>query len=213
MIKAIIISNGTDGLKNYFVSNDKAQYDFVEIDEHFDPELNAYDLLIVPNGSDHIAMFKIKEKVAKFLDQGKALFCFDGWFTSWIPKNQWVMSNEKKTIDTRYNIKTDRYGIFNNIDLNKLTFQHNISGWWACGYIEASAHADVIIEDTWKRPIIVLDEKTTNGIIIMTASGPLGDSGPILEKDETSSTLAMLYQNMLDLIIKKKAYENNRISV
>jgi hypothetical protein len=214
MIQAAVISNGLDGIQNYFVSNEKITYTLLEVSKDFDPDLEGFDLLIAPNGSDHIAMAKLKGKVALFLDEGKALFCFDGWFTNWIPGNQWIMSNEKKTIDIRYFIKTDAYAIFDGVDVDKLIYNHNISGWWACGYIDASAHADVVLEDTWQRPIIVLDEKTTNGTIILTASGPLGDSGAIPSGNETSFTaLSKLYQNMLNLIIKKKNHENNRITI
>ncbi|TXD83513.1 hypothetical protein ESY86_09140 [Subsaximicrobium wynnwilliamsii] len=210
MIQAAVISNGLQGIHRYFVSNEKVNYSVLEIEEDFNPDLTPYDLLVVPNGCDHIAMAKIKDKVASFLEEGNALFCFDGWFTNWIPGNQWVMSNEKKTIDIRYKVKTDTYNLFEGIDIDKLIYNHNISGWWACGYIDASKNADVIVEDTWQRPIIVLDEKTTNGTIILTASGPLGDSGAIPTDDESSySVLGQLYQNMLSLIIKKINHETS----
>jgi hypothetical protein len=213
MIQAAVISNGLEGLHRYYVSNNLVQYTVLEIDQYFNPNLDVFDLLIVPNGSDHIAMAKMKDTVSQFLNDGKALFCFDGWFTNWVPGNQWIMSNDKKTIDIRYRVHTDTYKLFDGIDINKLIYSHNISGWWACGYIEASKNAEVVLEDTWKRPIIVLDEKTTNGIMILTASGPLGDSGAI-PSDEASSytTLSNLYQNMLHLIIKKKNNENHRIT-
>lgn len=214
MIQAAVISNALEGIQNYFVSNQKVTYTLLEVGKDFNPDLEAFDLLIAPNGSDHIAMAKLKKKVAKFLNDGKALFCFDGWFTNWIPGNQWIMCNEKKTIDIRYQVKTDLHALFDGVDIDKLIYNHNISGWWACGYIEASAKADIVLEDTWQRPIIVLDENTTNGTIILTASGPLGDSGAIPSGNETSFTaLSKLYQNMLNLIIKKKNHENNRITI
>ena len=212
MIQAAVISSGIEGIEKYFVSSEKVNYTMLEIEKNFNPDLAPFNLLIVPNGSDHIAMAKLKTKVASFLDAGKSLFCFDGWFTDWVPGNQWVMSNEKKSIDIRYTIKTDKYSLFEGVDIKELIFNHDISGWWACGYIEASENADVVMEDTWQRPIIVLDEKTTNGTIILTASGPLGDSGAIPNDDESSSfALGTLYHNMLNLIIKK--YEDHRITI
>jgi len=211
MIRAAVISSGVEGIESYFLSNAKVNYEVVEVTKNFNPDFSDIDLLIVPNGSDHIAMSKIKDKIRKFLDQGKSLFCFDGWFTDWIPGNQWVMSNEKKTIDIRYNIKTDKYNLFDGVDLNELIFYHGISGWWACGYIENAKNADVILEDTWHRPIIVLDENTTNGTILLTASAPLGDKEAIPVDNEAScSALSKLYHNILDLILKKKEHENHR---
>lgn len=210
MIKAAVISNGLHGIHRYFVSNENVNYDIIQVTKDFDPNLEPYQLLIVPNGCDQIAMAKIKNKIAAFLKEGKTLFCFDGWFTNWIPGNQWVMSNEKKTIDIRYKIKTDTHGIFEGINIDHLTYNHNISGWWACGYIDASPKADVLLEDTWQRPIIVLDEETTNGTMILTASGPLGDSGAIPTDEESSyTTLAKLYQQMIGFIIEKNKIEAN----
>ncbi len=204
MIKAAVISNGLHGIHKYFVSNENVNYDIIQVTKDFNPNLESYQLLVVPNGCDQIAMAKIKDKVASFLESGNTLFCFDGWFTNWIPGNQWVMSNEKKTIDIRYSIKTDRHDIFNGINIDHLIYNHNISGWWACGYIDASLNADVLLQDTWQRPIIVLDEKTTNGTMILTASGPLGDSGAIPTDEESSyTTLAKLYQQMVGFIIEK----------
>ena len=194
MVNALLISNNIAGLDEYYVSNELVQYTVGRITKDFDPDLTPYDLLVVPNGSDHVAMLKIKDKVRAFLDAGKALICSDGWFTDWVPGNQWVMDNSKRTIDIRYQLKTDRYGLFNDIDLNELTFSHGMSGWWACGYIRVADGADVVVEDTWQRPIIVLDEVSTNGIMLLTASGPLADVTFSGDKEEA---LVKLYRNFL----------------
>jgi hypothetical protein len=93
----------------------------------------------------------------------------------------------------------------NNVAVEELTFNHGISGWWSCGYIKAAAGAEVILEDTWQRPIIVLDELSTNGTIILTASGPLGDGNYSLdgEEEHRASALAMLYHKLI-LFAKSK---------
>lgn len=205
-LKAAVISNGIEGLKKYFVSSELASYEIIEIEKNFNPDLSSYDLLIVPNGSDHVAMLKIKSQVLEFLNQGKALFCFDGWFTNWIPGNQWVMNNELKTIDVRYTANQDKSQIFNNVDIEQLNFNHNISGWWSCGYIKTTPESTVLLQDTWSRAIVVLDEKSTNGTIFLTASGPLGDRGAIPTSDqENTHALSQLYYNALNYIKNKQA--------
>jgi hypothetical protein len=204
-IKAAVISNGIEGLKKYFVSNENVEYEILEIEKDFNPNLSSFDLLIVPNGSDHIAMFKIKDKVLAFLNDGKTLFCFDGWFTNWIPGNQWIMNNELKTIDMRYQISKNHKGIFDNVDVDKLNFNHNMSGWWSCGYIKTNSNSDVLLTDTWQRPIVVLDESSTNGTLFLTASAPLGDIGAIPSEDYANvNVLSLLYYNALNYIISKQ---------
>ncbi len=203
-IKAVVISNGIEGLTNYFISSEIIEYSFLEITKDFKPNLDSYNLLIVPNGSDHIAMHKIKDKVAAFLEKGNSLFCFDGWFTNWLPNNQWIMSNDLKSIDQRYTIKSDSNNLLENVIVNDLIYNNNISGWWSCGYIKSSNGAEVILQDTWERPIVVLDEKSTNGTIFLTASGPLGDSGiQSPNNNYLNNSLSQLYQNVVFLIQKK----------
>lgn len=82
MLQALLISNGLVGLESYYVSNEQVRYTTCLITKDFDPDLMPYDLLVVPNGSDHVAMLKIKDKVRDFLDQGRALVCCDGFFTA-----------------------------------------------------------------------------------------------------------------------------------
>jgi len=206
MIKAKVISNGIEGLdKNMFRPRENITYDFEEVTGNFDPQLEGVDLLIVPNGSDHVAMLNIKEKVRSFLDEGNTLFCFDGWFTNWIPGNQWIMDNSKKTINIRYELKTDRYNLFDDVDIKSLNFSHGISGWWACGYIDANEQADVVMVDTWDRPMIVLDEVSTNGTMILTASGPVADyTYATTDDDDSNRHIGKLYRNMVQMIEKKK---------
>ncbi len=175
MINACVVSNGIEGIENMFRSNQRVSYTLLPIGPQFNPDFSPFDLLIVPNGTDNIAMFNIKHLVAEFLNAGKMMFCFDGWFTDWVPGNTWIMDNAHKTIDIRYRIVQDRYKVFEGIDLHQFIFSNGISGWWACGHIQAAPGADIILEDTWQQPIMVLDEVSTNGTMLLTASGPMAD--------------------------------------
>lgn len=205
MIKAAVISNQIVGLEKYFQSNPKVTYQFLPVDGKTDYDFRPYDLLIVPNGTDQVAVGRLKNRISQFLDAGKTLFCFDGWFTDWVPGNQWRMDQEHKSIDIRYAVKSDRHGLFDGIPVADFTFNHGISGWWACGYIDAAPQADVVLEDTWGRAIIVLDETSTPGTMLLTASGPLGDSSYGLTDDEdTYASLAKFYHNLLDKLLLRQ---------
>lgn len=126
------------------------------------------DLLVVPNGSDHVALWRARDAVRAHLDLGGGLFVEDGWFTDWVPNNRWVHDNTYPTRDVRYSVHNDRHGLFTGINLDAFNVQDGISGWWACGFIEPSATADVVLVDTWNRPVVVVD-----GAMFLTASGPL----------------------------------------
>lgn len=198
MLNALLVSNHIAGLTDYYVSNELVTYTVAGITKDFNPDLTSYALLVVPNGSDHVAMLKIRDKVRAFLDRGGALVCADGWFTNWVPGNQWVMDNSKRTMDIRYVLKTDRHNLFDGVNVDELTFSHGMSGWWACGYIEAADGADVLLEDTWQRPMVVLDEVSTNGTMLLTASGPLAD---VTFAGDREVALVKLYRNFLRTLI------------
>lgn len=197
MLRALLISNGIAGLEKYYVSNELVEYTMCSVTRDFDPDLSPYDLLVVPNGSDHVAMLKIKDKVRAFLNEGKALVCADGWFTAWVPGNQWLMDNTLPTREVRYLPGPDRHGLLQGFDLNELIFSHDISGWWACGYLRAAPGAEVLLADTWQRPVLVLDEVSTPGRMLLSASGPLAD---VSHAGQPDSALVTLYRNFLRLL-------------
>ncbi len=202
MIKAAVIDNGIVGLRDCFKNNAKVQYYYLEVSAGKIPDFSGYDLLVVPNGTDQVAMLRNREAVEAFLNAGKMAFCFDGWFTGWVPGNQWVMDNSKKTIDVRYFIKEDRYGLFDGVELDAFIWSNGISGWWSCGYIEAAPEADVVLQDTWQRPVMVLDQKSTPGTLFLTASGPLGDNTYATTDDPASmDSLARFYHNLIDKLV------------
>jgi len=193
MINAAVIDNGVTGLDRFYRSNDRVRYRMETITERFAPDFDGDDLVIVPNGSDHVAMLRIRDDIRKLLERGRGMMCFDGWFTDWVPGNRWIMDNAKPTREIRYRVRTDRHGLFDGVDIDRLIFSHGISGWWACGYIEPHPAADVLLEDTWGRPMVVLDEVSTPGRMILTASGPLGDAS----FGDASDELRTLYRNVL----------------
>ena len=193
-IQALVISNGIEGLNALYRTNERVRYTLAEVEPGFCPDLSPFDLLIVPNGSDHVAMYRIRESVRAFLDRGGALFCFDGWFTDWIPGHRWVMDNSKKTIDMRYRLKEDPHQLGKRFRIEDLNFSHGISGWWSCGYLEPAPGSQVLIEDTWGRPLAVIDETTTPGMLILTASGPAADySYATTDDDRAIQAMSDLY--------------------
>lgn len=205
MIQAAVIDNGIVGLRESYRDQSHVSYDFISTSRAEVPNFGSYDLLVVPNGTDQVAMYRWRESVQSFLNQGKTVFCFDGWFTQWLPGSQWVADNRKKTIDIRYFLKEDRYGLFEKVDLNHFIFSNGISGWWSCGYIQPAAGAAVVVSDTWGRCIMMLDEQTTPGTIFATASGPLGDYAYGTTDDAGSMEgLTKLYHNLLDRLAQPK---------
>ena len=204
MIKAALIYNGIEGLDQLYKNDDRINYEWLEVTKDFRPDLTAYDVLIVPNGSDHIALYRMKDIVLDFLNQGKTLLCFDGWFTDWVPGSKWIMDNEMKSIDLRYRIHSDSHGLGEHFNIEDLNYSHGISGWWSCGYIDAAPGAEVFMVDSWNRPLVIIDEKTTNGLIICTASGPAADLSYATTDDAKAyDAMTKLYRAFIQIIEKR----------
>ena len=200
MLSALVISNGI-GAAEAYRSNDDIRYDVAEVGPGLNPSFDGYDILLVPNGADHVAMLRVRDRVRAFLDRGGALFCFCGWFTDWIPGNRWIHDNRHPTKDVCHRLGTDRHDLFAGVDLAKFDRnRHGISGWWACGYIKPAAGADAMLLDTWGRALVVLDEATTAGLILATASGPLGEFG-----DYGGGALATVYRNLLRHVASRRS--------
>lgn len=200
-LDAVVISNGLEGLGRMFPSDERVRFRTVPTSPDFAPDFAGADLVVVPNGSDHVAMQRAAGAVRTHLDGGGALFCFDGWFTPWVPGNRWVMDNSKATKDVRYRVRTDRHGLFAGVPVADFEFSHGMSGWWACGYIEPAPGADVVLEDTWGRAVVVLDEATTPGMMLLTASGPLAG----VRFGAEHAGLFTLYEHLLPFVAGRAA--------
>lgn len=211
MLTVVVVHNGIHELELMFQPTEAATYTFVPTGPGFPERLAAglanADALLVPNGSDHVAMLDAKNVVREFLDAGKAVLCFDGWFTAWIPGNHWQMDNSRRTIEVRYQIGTDPHNLLDGVNIDELIFNHGISGWWACGYITPAANADVLLTDTWGRAMVVLDEATTPGRMILTSSGPLADFS---YDGNNAHAIARLFRNFLAYLSQPKANHEER---
>ncbi|CAM2009106.1 hypothetical protein [Acanthopleuribacter pedis] len=202
-LRVAYIDNGIEGLAKAFQNREEPFYTPLTVTRDFNPDLTDTDVLVVPNGSDHIAMAKIADRVADFVAAGGALFCFDGWFTDWVPGYRWVADPDTPTAEVRYRLGEDPAGLFDQINLDDFIFMEGISGWWACGSIQATHNQPMptLLHDSWRRAVAVWDTQTTPGLLFLTASGPLGEYG----LDQGPGSLARLYHNALDAVRRRLA--------
>jgi hypothetical protein len=66
----------------------------------------------------------------------------------------------------------------------------------------------VLIEDTWQRPLVVVDEVTTNGIMVLSASGPLADlSYATTDDSKAYEAMSNLYKALINVILLRTPKE------
>lgn len=195
MLQAALIDNGVQGTSDYFVDRGELRFRRERIGAGWAPDFSYDDVLVVPNGSDHVALYRARASVAQLLARGGTVLCFCGFFTPWLPGSVWVHDNSRPNREVRYHVVNDALGLLDDVAIDTLdTNAHGISGWWACGGIQTARESSVVLADTWHRPVLVADTRSTPGLIIATASGPLGDADP---SADAGSGLTRLYRNVM----------------
>ena len=202
MLQAALIDNGVHGATDYFAGRTGIRYRTERIGAGWAPDFSHDDVIVVPNGSDHVALYRVREQVARFLESGGTVLCFCGFFTPWLPGNVWVHDNSRPNREVRYHAVNDALGLLDGVDVARLsTESHGISGWWACGGIETAHASSVVLADTWNRAVLVADTRSTAGLIIATASGPLGERDAAADDD---AGLLRLYRNIIRAAAARK---------
>lgn len=189
-----LIHSGVAGTEQYYRGDAEHRYRCERIGADWQPCFDEDDVVLVPNGANHVALYEARAHLHHFLARGGALLCFCGFFTPWLPGNQWRHDIGRDLRQLRYRVVADDLQLFEGVEAEELCSDaHGIRGGWACGDIQTH-HADsVVLMDNYQRTLLVADRRSTPGLIIATASGPLGDDAP----DGAAHGARRLYRNIL----------------
>lgn len=178
ILSIAVVDNGIHGLHRYFVDSPSRRYRFEPIGPDWSPSF-AEDVVLVPNGSDHLSLYRARHSIDAVLNRGGAVLCFCGCYLPWLPGTTWRHDNTRPNREVRYHVVDDPLDLMAGIDPQRLSTDSNgISGGWACGELVTAHPQSVVLADTWDRAVLIADTRSTPGCIIATASGPLGDSSP-----------------------------------
>lgn len=189
MLHAVVIDSGVTGTQDRFVDSEDIRYRFEPVTADWSPRFSER-LVIAPNGSNQLALYHAREAILDVLAKGGIVLSFCGCFMPWLPGTRWVHDNAHANREIRYNAVNDPLDLLHDVDVSRLaTNAHGISGWWACGGLR-TRHADqIVLADTWGRAVLVADHRSSAGIVVATASGPLCDDRPYEADDGGPRTL------------------------
>ena len=197
MLQVAVVDNGIHGLRDRFVDSVAVSYRFEPITRGWSPRF-AEDVVIVPNGSDHLSLYRARHAIEAVLERGGAVLCFCGCYTPWLPGTHWRHDNTRPNREVRYQIARDPLNLMDGVDPHRLsTDSHGINGWWACGELITVDPQSVVLVDTWNRAVLVADTRSTPGLIVATASGPLGDGTSDAPDDDGTRRL---YRNLMRVV-------------
>lgn len=193
-MRIALIDNGVAGLGDYYAASPGIEYRRERITARWQPDFGADDVILAPNGTDHVALHEARDAVQALLARGGAVLCFCGFFTPWLPGSQWRHDLGARLDALRYELRHDPLALFEDVDPESLCRdEHGIRGGWACGTISTAHASSVVLVDNFARVIMIADQRTTRGLIIATASGPLWDEAPT----RAASGPRRLYRNVL----------------
>lgn len=197
-LQIAVIDNGVHGATSYFADTDidgvAVRHRRERVVANWQPDFSADDVVLVPNGSDHVAMQAIAPTIARFLQGGGTVLCFCGFFLPWIPGHRWQQDNSKPLHNVVYQLINDPLGLCRGVDIEALSCnQHGIHGWWACGEIISERDDSCVLRDNFGRTVLIADHTSSAGLVIATASGPVGDLDPSAQASATQQ----LYRNCL----------------
>ncbi len=189
-----LIDSGVAGTEQWYVGDSTHHYRCERISAHWQPSFDKDDVVLVPNGANHVALYEQRAQLHDFLARGGVVLCFCGFFTPWLPGNQWRHDIGRDLRQLRYDVVSDEFGLFEGVEAEELCSDtHGIRGGWACGDIQSHYADSVVLMDNFQRRLLIADRRSTAGLIIATASGPLGDDAP----DAAAHGARRLYRNIL----------------
>lgn len=197
-----VLDNGIGYIGQVFSSENYPDHTFSVIPalELGSNDLGDVDMFIAPNGTDHVALFRNREKIRALLDSGGSLLCCCGWTTDWIPGNRWEMQTNIPLRTYEVSLPNPEHPILSGARSEELNISNGKRGFWACGHIEASPDAVPLMVNNLNEPIMIVDEGTTRGTIIATASGPLPafGEGTTADDGDPRHSFDIIFENILD---------------
>jgi len=194
-----LIHSGVAGTEDGYRDDGRHRYRIERIHRAWQPCFDGDDVVLVPNGANHVALLSARERLQAFVARGGALLCFCGFFTPWVPGYLWRHDYRRPLRDLRYHIDQDPLQLCDGVEAERLCVDaHGLRGGWACGEIVGAEgevlHDHVVLRDNHGRALMVADRDTRAGLVIATASGPLSDDNPDAADDQGARRL---YRNIL----------------
>lgn len=144
------------------------QYAFAETD------LTPFKAIVVHDFIDQIYMEKHKEKIAKFLNEGKIVVWAGHLVTPWLPGCAIFTPKEiKKHTDYEISIVKE-HPVFEGVNPDEMTYNKGVAGFFARGsHTPVPVDAEVLLSLPEDTPITYIDRITTKGTIFVHAGRDL----------------------------------------
>ncbi|HEY2495295.1 MAG TPA: phosphate starvation-inducible protein PhoH [Paenibacillus sp.] len=142
-------------------------YDLPEFD------LSSYCCLVIDSYVDQELLYRERERIWKFLNQGKVLIFSGHLFLPWLPgASIFVPKQIHNHRDYEVSI-AQPHPIFDSVKPGDMTYTKGVSGFFARGHHPLPPHAEVLLTLPGGEPITYIDRHSTEGTILVHSGNNL----------------------------------------
>lgn len=139
------------------------EYDFDSTD------LSNYNVLVITYFVDQEYLYKHKQIIEDFLNEGKVVVFCGHLFRKWLPGCSLFMPKKLNSYKD-YLLKTiPGAPIFDGVKVDDMVFNKGVAGFFSRGYYYAPENAEVCLTFEDGKVTTYIDRHTTNGTIIVHA--------------------------------------------
>ncbi len=132
-------------------------------------DLSNYNVLLITYFVDQEYLYKHKQIIEDFLNEGKVVVFCGHLFRQWLPGCSLFMPKKLNNYKD-YLVKTVAGSpLFDGVEIEDMVFNKGVAGFFARGYYYAPENAEVCLTFTDGKVISYIDRNTTNGTIIVHA--------------------------------------------
>lgn len=144
--------------------------DYITVIDQYDLEstdLSDYNTLLITYFADQEYLYKHKQIIENFLNEGKVVVFCGHLFRQWLPGCSLFMPKQLNSYKDYFVRVIDGSPLFNDVDIEEMVCNKGVAGFFARGYYHAPENAQVCLTFTDGKVISYIDRNTTNGTIIV----------------------------------------------
>ena len=149
---------------------DKKDNPYISVIDQYElasTDLTDYNVLLMTYFVDQEYLYKHKDIIENFLNEGKVVMFCGHLFRQWLPGCSLFMPKKLNSYQD-YFVKTiPGAPLFDGVEIEDMVCNKGVAGFFARGYYHAPENAQICLTFTDDKVITYIDRHTTNGTIIV----------------------------------------------
>ena len=130
-------------------------------------DLCNYNILMITDFVDQEYLYKHKQIIENFLNEGKVVVFCGHLFRQWLPGCSLFMPKKINSYKDYFVQPVPGAPLFDGVEIEDMVLNKGVAGFFARGYYYAPEKAEVCLTFTDGKVISYIDRHTTNGTIIV----------------------------------------------